>query len=99
MLAVGLWLRFDPETVELLAGDEAPDTFFIGRCTDKSPSRHPLITAPTEDGVSRQLQKSQNTKEQNVSSVTPWAKINWCENTLQSHSVIWCMTFLLVVKY
>ncbi|XP_008319105.1 tetraspanin-2a [Cynoglossus semilaevis] len=29
VLAVGLWLRFDPETVELLAGDEAPDTFFI----------------------------------------------------------------------
>ncbi|XP_053294095.1 tetraspanin-2a [Pleuronectes platessa] len=29
VLAVGLWLRFDPETVELLTGDEAPDTFFI----------------------------------------------------------------------
>lgn len=29
VLAVGLWLRFDPDTVELLTGDEAPDTFFI----------------------------------------------------------------------
>lgn len=29
VLAVGLWLRFDPETVKLLAGDGAPDTFFI----------------------------------------------------------------------
>ncbi|XP_076022607.1 tetraspanin-2-like [Genypterus blacodes] len=30
VLAVGLWLRFDPETVSLLNGDGAPDTFFIG---------------------------------------------------------------------
>lgn len=30
MLAVGLWLRFDPGTVELLTGDGAPETFFIG---------------------------------------------------------------------
>lgn len=30
VLAVGLWLRFDPETVSLLSGDEAPDTFFLG---------------------------------------------------------------------
>lgn len=30
VLAVGLWLRFDPDTVSLLNGDEAPDTFFIG---------------------------------------------------------------------
>lgn len=30
VLAVGLWLRFDPETVELLTGNGAPDTFFIG---------------------------------------------------------------------
>ncbi|CAK6967220.1 tetraspanin-2a [Scomber scombrus] len=29
VLAVGLWLRFDPQTVELLTGDKAPDTFFI----------------------------------------------------------------------
>ncbi|KAK7916454.1 hypothetical protein WMY93_012215 [Mugilogobius chulae] len=29
VLAVGLWLRFDPGTVELLTGDGAPDTFFI----------------------------------------------------------------------
>ncbi|XP_023271975.1 tetraspanin-2-like [Seriola lalandi dorsalis] len=29
VLAVGLWLRFDPETVELLTDDGAPDTFFI----------------------------------------------------------------------
>ncbi|XP_042364484.1 tetraspanin-2a [Plectropomus leopardus] len=29
VLAVGLWLRFDPDTVELLTGDGAPDTFFI----------------------------------------------------------------------
>lgn len=29
VLAVGLWLRFDPTTVSLLTGDEAPDTFFI----------------------------------------------------------------------
>lgn len=29
VLAVGLWLRFDPEIVELLTGDGAPDTFFI----------------------------------------------------------------------
>ncbi|CAJ1050265.1 Tetraspanin-2 [Xyrichtys novacula] len=29
VLAVGLWLRFDPKTVELLMGDGAPDTFFI----------------------------------------------------------------------
>lgn len=33
VLAVGLWLRFDPETVELLTGDRAPGTFFIGRCS------------------------------------------------------------------
>ncbi|XP_028308131.1 CD9 antigen [Gouania willdenowi] len=30
VLAVGLWLRFDPETVSLLGSDKAPDTFFIG---------------------------------------------------------------------
>ncbi|CAM9220825.1 unnamed protein product [Lampetra planeri] len=30
ILSVGLWLRFDPETVSLLNGDKAPDTFFIG---------------------------------------------------------------------
>ncbi|XP_019747219.1 tetraspanin-2-like isoform X2 [Hippocampus comes] len=30
VLAVGLWLRFDPETVSLLNGDKAPDTYFIG---------------------------------------------------------------------
>lgn len=30
VLAVGLWLRFDQETVSLLNGDKAPDTFFIG---------------------------------------------------------------------
>lgn len=30
VLAVGLWLRFDPKTVSLLNGDKAPDTFFIG---------------------------------------------------------------------
>lgn len=30
VLAVGLWLRFDPETVSLLNVDKAPDTFFIG---------------------------------------------------------------------
>lgn len=30
VLAVGLWLRFDPETVSLLNDDKAPDTFFIG---------------------------------------------------------------------
>ncbi|XP_049588569.1 tetraspanin-2a [Syngnathus scovelli] len=29
VLAVGLWLRFDPDTVELLTGNNAPDTFFI----------------------------------------------------------------------
>lgn len=29
VLAVGLWLRFDPDTVELLTGDNAPDTFFL----------------------------------------------------------------------
>ncbi|KAM4588254.1 tetraspanin-2a [Odontesthes bonariensis] len=29
VLAVGLWLRFDPDTVELLTGDDAPDTFYI----------------------------------------------------------------------
>ncbi|KAM9813441.1 tetraspanin-2-like [Neosynchiropus ocellatus] len=29
VLAVGLWLRFDPQTVELLTGEEAPDSFFI----------------------------------------------------------------------
>lgn len=32
VLAVGLWLRFDPETVSLLNGAKAPDTFFIGEC-------------------------------------------------------------------
>ncbi|CAN9516055.1 unnamed protein product [Ophioblennius macclurei] len=30
VLAVGLWLRFDPATVSLLSGEKAPDTFFIG---------------------------------------------------------------------
>lgn len=30
VLAVGLWLRFDPNTVDLLTGDGAPYTFFIG---------------------------------------------------------------------
>ncbi|XP_075996962.1 CD81 protein-like [Genypterus blacodes] len=29
VLSVGLWLRFEPETVQLLTGDGAPDTFFI----------------------------------------------------------------------
>ncbi|KAM4583454.1 tetraspanin-2-like [Fundulus diaphanus] len=29
VLAVGLWLRFDPNTVDLLTGDGAPKTFFI----------------------------------------------------------------------
>uniref|UniRef100_H3BZK3 Tetraspanin n=1 Tax=Tetraodon nigroviridis TaxID=99883 RepID=H3BZK3_TETNG len=29
VLAVGLWLRFDPGTVELLTGDGAPETFFV----------------------------------------------------------------------
>ncbi|CAI5686893.1 tetraspanin-2a [Oreochromis niloticus] len=29
VLAVGLWLRFDPNTVEVLTGDGAPYTFFI----------------------------------------------------------------------
>lgn len=32
VLAVGLWLRFDPETVSLLDADKAPDTFFLGEC-------------------------------------------------------------------
>uniref|UniRef100_A0A1A8I2V8 Tetraspanin n=1 Tax=Nothobranchius kuhntae TaxID=321403 RepID=A0A1A8I2V8_NOTKU len=27
---VGLWLRFDPETVSLLNDNKAPDTFFLG---------------------------------------------------------------------
>lgn len=30
VLAVGLWLRFDPETVSLLNVEKAPETFFIG---------------------------------------------------------------------
>ncbi|KAJ8373111.1 hypothetical protein AAFF_G00271160 [Aldrovandia affinis] len=30
VLAVGLWLRFDPDTVSLLHEEGAPDTFFIG---------------------------------------------------------------------
>ncbi|KAJ8265778.1 hypothetical protein COCON_G00148770 [Conger conger] len=30
VLAVGLWLRFDPDTVSLLNAEGAPDTFFIG---------------------------------------------------------------------
>lgn len=30
MLAVGLWLRFDPDTADLLAENDAPDHFFIG---------------------------------------------------------------------
>uniref|UniRef100_A0A8C6NM58 Tetraspanin n=1 Tax=Nothobranchius furzeri TaxID=105023 RepID=A0A8C6NM58_NOTFU len=30
VLAVGLWLRFDPETVSLLNDNKAPDTFFLG---------------------------------------------------------------------
>ncbi|XP_041860468.1 CD9 antigen-like [Melanotaenia boesemani] len=30
VVAVGLWLRFDPETVSLLNNDKAPDTYFIG---------------------------------------------------------------------
>ncbi|CAB1314582.1 unnamed protein product [Coregonus sp. 'balchen'] len=29
VLAVGLWLRFDPKTVQLLNGEGAPETFFI----------------------------------------------------------------------
>uniref|UniRef100_A0A8C2HJ18 Tetraspanin 2a n=1 Tax=Cyprinus carpio TaxID=7962 RepID=A0A8C2HJ18_CYPCA len=29
VLAVGLWLRFDPETVSLLAENDAPEHFFI----------------------------------------------------------------------
>ena len=36
VLAVGLWLRFDPETVSLLNGDKAPDTFFIGEYSNSS---------------------------------------------------------------
>ncbi|XP_077464536.1 CD9 antigen isoform X2 [Stigmatopora argus] len=30
LILVGLWLRFDPETVSLLNGEKAPDTYFIG---------------------------------------------------------------------
>lgn len=30
VLAVGLWLRLDPEVISLLNEDGAPDTFFIG---------------------------------------------------------------------
>lgn len=30
VLAVGLWLRFDTDTVSLLNEEGAPDTFFIG---------------------------------------------------------------------
>ncbi|XP_062397541.1 CD9 antigen-like [Sardina pilchardus] len=30
VLAVGLWLRLDPEVISLLKADGAPDTFFIG---------------------------------------------------------------------
>jgi len=30
VLAVGLWLRLDPNTVSLL-GEDGPDTFFIGK--------------------------------------------------------------------
>ncbi|XP_012689971.1 CD9 antigen [Clupea harengus] len=30
VLAVGLWLRLDPEVVSLLSDEGAPDTFFIG---------------------------------------------------------------------
>ena len=30
VLAVGLWLRFDPDTSSLLNEEGAPDTFFIG---------------------------------------------------------------------
>ena len=30
VLAVGLWLMFDPDTTQLLTGDGAPDTFFLG---------------------------------------------------------------------
>uniref|UniRef100_A0A1A8S218 Tetraspanin n=1 Tax=Nothobranchius rachovii TaxID=451742 RepID=A0A1A8S218_9TELE len=29
VLAVGLWLRFDPNIVDLLTGNDAPNTFFI----------------------------------------------------------------------
>ncbi|KAM6981171.1 CD9 antigen-like [Aplochiton taeniatus] len=29
VLAVGLWLRFDPNTVQLLTGNGAPETFFL----------------------------------------------------------------------
>ena len=36
VLAVGLWLRFDPETVALLNGDGAPDTFFYGEYRDRN---------------------------------------------------------------
>ncbi|MED6274345.1 cd81 antigen [Characodon lateralis] len=36
VLAVGLWLRFDPETVSLLSGSKAPDTFFLGECKSKT---------------------------------------------------------------
>uniref|UniRef100_A0A1A7X5X1 Tetraspanin n=1 Tax=Iconisemion striatum TaxID=60296 RepID=A0A1A7X5X1_9TELE len=30
VLAVGLWLRFDPETVSLLTDNQAPNTYFLG---------------------------------------------------------------------
>lgn len=30
VLAVGLWLRFDPDTANLLAENDAPEHFFIG---------------------------------------------------------------------
>lgn len=35
VLAVGLWLRFDPETVQLLTVEEAPKTFFIGESSSQ----------------------------------------------------------------
>uniref|UniRef100_A0A3Q4HWI7 Tetraspanin 2b n=1 Tax=Neolamprologus brichardi TaxID=32507 RepID=A0A3Q4HWI7_NEOBR len=42
VLAVGLWLRFDPETVSLLSGEKAPDTFFIGEHHSAPSSLQPM---------------------------------------------------------
>lgn len=47
VLAVGLWLRFDPETVSLLNGDKAPDTFFIGEYHSTPPAMYTQCTCGT----------------------------------------------------
>lgn len=76
VLAVGLWLRFDPETVSLLNGDKAPDTFFIGEY-----NMHVSWCSPARMEARQQhtLTKNALKKKKLKSSTESWHSIDECE--------------------